>query len=497
MILSHFRAGTGAVAIETREEGRLMTEILKELPPKSEVAVTAAPSGGVFMVRLIDGVACKDREPLIPAKGMGQQTLPDAYSWAATAPNRVLIVLDWHMLANTPGHWRMLIESLPSFRAPRAADASSGASLVAYVGPAFDLSVQNPLKGNLPILQFALPDREGLLHTATRIKELPPDDTELIVDALCGLGADAAEQVCAETLTECGRWDVERLRKGRRAELKSAGMEVWESVPELGGLRGLQDYVEGSVIPWLRDSQLSERRILCAGLPGVGKSYWPRWLAHRIGCECVRISVPSLKGGIVGQSEANLRRCLRTIDAMGKHSPLVVVLDEIDTIARDGLDGGTSSGMFAELLTWLQESQSQCVVVATLNHLNKLDAAMDSRFGARFFFDLPVDDERKAICSMWYRHFGCSEPDNAASITSDITDGFSSRELVALCKSVAQLSNRVPQSGHIYTAKGLITPSSVTQAAQLAEMRSAAQRLRRANTPTGGTALEGRHVTTA
>jgi hypothetical protein len=62
---------------------------------------------------------------------------------------------------------------------------------------------------------------------------------------------------------------------------------------------------------------------------------------------------------------------------------------------------------------------------------------------------------------------------------------------------VAQFSKRAPTSAAIYTAKGLITPSSVTQASQLAEMRAAAQRLRQANTPNAGQAVQGRHVTTA
>jgi hypothetical protein len=262
-----------------------------------------------------------------------------------------LIVYDWHTLANAPGNWRALIEALPALRSPKGASPTDPASLVIFVGPTFDLTPANPLRGILPILPYAPPGRQAIERTATALAPLPEDKKDAIVDALCGLSADSAEQAAAEVLARGQGWNTDALRDARRQQLKTAGLELWDSVSAIGGLSGLQTFAETEVFPWLRDPQLSVRRLLCASLPGTGKSYSARWLAHRLGCECARLSIPSLKAGIVGASEGNLRRALRVIDSMAAHAPLVVVLDEIDTIARDGLDGGTSSGMFAELLT--------------------------------------------------------------------------------------------------------------------------------------------------
>ena len=78
----------------------------------------------------------------------------------------------------------------------------------------------------------------------------------------------------------------------RLAELRRAGLEVWPAVSDLGGLSGLRQTCETEVIPWLRDPQLSLRRVLCAGLPGMGKSFFARWLAGRIGAECVAHDIP-------------------------------------------------------------------------------------------------------------------------------------------------------------------------------------------------------------
>jgi len=483
LILSHFRAGSGALLVETREESRLLRQLLADLPEIADVCTIAAPSGPVRDART--GRVEKDTGGL-----------QAGYAWASEAPGRVLVAYDWHMLCNNAGHWRALAEALPRLRSPRGSKKGDPASLVVYCAPHWDLQPQNPLRGLLPVLQFDLPDRESLRAAAEALRPLPAGpEADQIVDALCGLSADAAEQASAEVLARCDRWDASALRDARRQMLRDGGLELWPTVSELGGLAGLQTYADSEILPWIRDPQLSVRRILCAGVPGVGKSYCARWLAHKLSCECARLSIPALKAGIVGASEANLRRALRTLDALGKYSPLVVVLDEVDTIAREGLDGGTSSGMFAELLTWLQESTSQTVVVATLNRLDKLDAALESRFQARFFFDLPCARERIGVAKIHYRRLGCQEPDRAAESTGQLTEGFSSRELAEhVCPSVCRLSRRNPDTDLIRSVVQGITPASRTQAEQLAAMRRAAATLRRANDPEVTDTPTGRRV---
>jgi ATPase family associated with various cellular activities (AAA) len=470
-ILSHYRAGTGAVAVETREEKRFVLDLLAELPEEVQVLTCAAPSGDLRDART--GIA-----------EQGQKGLAAGYAWGMNSPGRVLVVWDWHVLANAPGHWRSLLEALPGLRQPKGAGENDPASLVIFVGPAWNLEPHNPLRGGLPVLSYAPPDRDSIRDTLERLHPLN-GDAEACVDALCGLTADSAEQAAAEVLARNGgKYDPALLREAKRGTLRQAGLDTWPAVANLGGLSGLRSYCDNEVIPWLRDPQLAVRRLLMAGIPGVGKSYCARWLAHRIGAECCRLSIPALKAGVVGASEANLRRALGMLDAMGKYAPLVVVLDEIDTIARDGMDGGTSSGMFAELLTWLQESTSQAVVIATLNRLDKLDAALESRFQARFFFDLPSHRERLAVAEIHYQRLGCEEVPEAARITADYTDGFASREIAEhVAPSVARQSNRKPTSEIIAKVCAGVTPASRTQGEQLQAMRRAASTLRRANDP--------------
>lgn len=425
----------------------------------------------------------------------GTTGLIAGYAWASAAPGRVLVVYDWHVLANAPGHWRALIEALPGLRSPKGSKPKDLASLVVFVGPCWELAPTNPLRGSIPLLPFQAPNRSAIRVVAEGLAPLN-GNAETVVDALCGLSADSAEQAAAECLAATGgRWDGERLRASRRQLLREAGLELWPSVAELGGLSGFQGHAEAELLPWVRDAQLSVRRVLCAGVPGVGKSYCARWLAHKLRCECARLSVPALKAGLVGASEANLRRALRALDALGSESPLVCVLDEIDTIARDGMDGGTSSGMFAELLTWLQESQSQTIVLATLNRLDKLDAALESRFQSRFFFDLPSARERQAVALIHYKRLQCEAPEQAAETTAQLTEGYSSREIAEhVAPSVARRSGRQPSTDLIREVVREYTPASATQAEQLNAMRRAAGSLRRANDPLETHTPTGRRV---
>jgi|SRR5579864_274352 len=470
MILSHLQAGSGAVMAETREEARFVRSVISELPNGTQVCTLAAPGGPIKDART--------------GKATDISGLANGYAWLAAGPGRCLVVLDLHMLINNPGTWRSLIEALPGIRSPMGAKDEDPASLAIFLAPNWNLENYNPLKGAVPLITVPSPTRAELHGIASRLAPLKNGDGELVTDALCGLSADSAEQAAAECLAACHKWDHDYLRNARRQMIREAGLELWPPTPDIGGLSGLREYAETEILPWVRDDKLSVRRLLFAGVPGVGKSMGARWIGYRLKCEVARLSIAALKAGIVGESEGNLKRALRALDALGQDAPIVCVIDEIDSIAKDGLDGGASSGMFSELLTWLQESTSQCVVVATLNHLDKLDAALESRFSTRFWFELPTLAERAAVALIHYTRLGCDDAEDAATDTAAHTRGFSSREIAEyICPSVARRTARRPTESVIKEICTGYTPASKTQEEQLKRMREAASSLRRANDP--------------
>ena len=59
-------------------------------------------------------------------------------------------------------------------------------------------------------------------------------------------------------------------------------------------------------------------------------------------------------------------------------------------------DGGTTAGMFGHFLTWLQETTSPVLVMATANGIDQLppEFMRAGRFDAMFILDLPSTKER-------------------------------------------------------------------------------------------------------
>ncbi len=489
MILSHYQAGSGAVLVETREEARLLRTLLAELPAAAQVATVAAPSGAVKDART--------DKPLQGAIGLAQ-----GYAWAQAEAGRVLVVHDWHVLCNSPGHWRLLIEALPGLRSPKGAGQGDFASLAVFVAPSWELQPANPLRGSIPLLPFLPPDRDTLRKLAEALAPMN-GSAEGVADALCGLTADAAEQAAAECLAAKGCWDATYLRGARRQMLREAGLEILPPLPQIGGLGGFKSFAQTQVIPWLRDPQLAVRRILKAGLPGLGKSAGARWLAHQLGCECASLSVPKLKDKWVGSSEQQVRRALATVDALGKDAPVVVVLNELDAaLSKSGNDSGTSSGIWTIFSEWLQDSLDAgnlAIVIGTLNEFDRLDAALASRFPVQFFYNTFSLSEREQVAALHYERCGVDEAaEDAAHWTAAATEGFNGREIAeGVVPEVCRLSNREPTKAIVESVCREIVPISRTKEKQLAAMREAGGALRRANDPsedaprTGGRRIKG------
>lgn len=487
MFGSHRRAGTGIVFIESRDEAQLLRDVRAESNGRF-VAIHYAPSGATYLVNARGMV---ESEAIAPA---GNGALGKALAWASDKQgDRLLIIADAAPVINNAGIWRQLLDALPRLR-----NAQTGKpALVICAAPIWQLDPGNPLRGLVPMLTQALPTRAALADTLSRITGAPPiDETGHVLDSLAGLSAAVAEQTAAESLVANSlQWIPAHLANARRAALKDAGLLIRPSITEMGGLEPFRQWVASDVGPWARDRQIGVRRIMCAGVNGTGKSYSAQYLAGALGVDCVLASVERWKAGIVGASVANMRRGLSAIDALSKDAPLVVLIDEADKMATEGMDGGTSSGMYAELLAWLDQRDSLALVMVTLNRIDKIDAALDSRFAERWFFDLPSPAERAAIARIHLAAMGAEEVEYTAAGIAEVTEGFSAREIATqLVPTILRQSSRRPNADDVIRAAREMTPTSVTQELQLRAMRSAAAGMRRASAPSTDAGRGGRAI---
>ena len=115
----------------------------------------------------------------------------------------------------------------------------------------------------------------------------------------------------------------------------------------------------------------------------------------------LRMDVGKIFGGIVGQSEENIRKAIRVAEST---APNIVWIDELEkgfsgTQSSGISDGGTTARVFGTFLAWLQDKTAPCFVVATANDVSALPPELlrKGRFDEIFFVDLPDEPEREEI----------------------------------------------------------------------------------------------------
>ena len=102
-------------------------------------------------------------------------------------------------------------------------------------------------------------------------------------------------------------------------------------------------------------------------------------------------------GGLVGQSEENMRRALKMAEAV---APCVLWIDEIEKglsgVRGQTGDSGTSTRVFGTLLTWMEENAKPVFTISTANDIEGLPPELlrKGRFDEIFFIDLPAPLER-------------------------------------------------------------------------------------------------------
>ncbi|MBM4387783.1 MAG: AAA family ATPase, partial [Deltaproteobacteria bacterium] len=141
--------------------------------------------------------------------------------------------------------------------------------------------------------------------------------------------------------------------------------------------------------------------ILLIGIPGCGKSLCAKAVGTLWQMPLLRLDVGKVFSSLVGSSEENIRRAIRTAEAV---APSILWLDELEkgfsgTKSSGESDAGTTARVFASFITWLQEKTTPVFVIATANDVSLLPPELlrKGRFDDIFFVDLPNAAERREI----------------------------------------------------------------------------------------------------
>lgn len=245
-------------------------------------------------------------------------------------------------------------------------------------------------------------------------------------------------------LMERGRhWNPrsdERTGRHEGAVKKSGILEYFEpkqTANDIGGLENLKAWLK------MRSKAFSKkarefglpmpRGILLVGLPGCGKSLSAKAASHILGLPLLRFDIGRVFGGLVGDSERNMRTAISTAEAVGS---CVLWIDEMEK-AFAGMsggnsgDGGTSQRVFGNFITWMQEKTTPCFIIATVNRIESLPPELlrKGRFDETFFVGLPSKREREQILKVHLRLKNQKINDAALQKCIEASDGFSGAEL--------------------------------------------------------------------
>lgn len=276
------------------------------------------------------------------------------------------------------------------------------------------------LRAELSTIEASAPTANELEEVA---RALGDPSSKALIDALIacarGLRTDSFALALRRAAVRHGRVDeraLDEVRRERDRALSDGALldpiETSATLDQLGGLDALKRWLDvrsRALSPQARAFGVdAPRGVFIVGVQGGGKSTCARAVAARWALPLLRFDVGRVFHGLVGASEANVRRALAQAEAA---APCVLWLDEVSRAFADVSgrgDSGISARVFSTMLTWLQDHSAPVFVVATSNDAASLPPELmrKGRFDEVFFVDLPSRVERSEIAAIHLRKRG-------------------------------------------------------------------------------------------
>lgn len=392
LLRSHFPL----VFINTHEENRVLESFKRIRAAMSRERETA-----LFIWKETVGM-CDHEGRLVP--GTLGDPLKALHMITESEQEGIFLFLDIHQHF-TPVVIRMIRDAVWTVKRKRK-------SLV-FISPV--LSLPEELEPDTTLLFYDLPDMNDLRKRVTELaaeNKHPIEDElrESLARAVLGLTYQEAGQVLKRAMIRRQGFDkggvIEALGQKQQIVRKAGYLEYCKNTADfnqIGGLDLLKNWFwkrrQAYSADGIRFGLKPPKGVVLLGIPGCGKSLSAKALASEWNVPLLRMDLGKIRSGLLGASEANLRKALHTAESV---SPCVLWIDELEK-AFGGLDGALDSGVsqriFGAFLTWLEEKTAPVFVVATANNISKLppEFLRKGRFDETFFVDLPKGKEREEI----------------------------------------------------------------------------------------------------
>lgn len=209
-----------------------------------------------------------------------------------------------------------------------------------------------------------------------------------------------------------------------------------------------------------------------------------------------------MRSKFVGDSEANVRRVIQTVESLGA---CVLWLDEVEKALAGGTgpqgDGGVAADALGTILSWMQERLCPVFVVATANDVRSLPPELlrKGRFDEVWWIDLPTQAERVDILRTALTQFGRMLKNDELIDISEATEGFVGAELAAIVPDAMYRAfadgERALEVDDVLEVARRCVPLSKTAANRIEELRAWAKgRARPASTNQDSTSNGARAI---
>lgn len=369
---------------------------------------------------------------------------------------------------------------------------------------ASELLIPETMQKEITIVDMPLPSLEEIKSKFDKMitqnkqidtSKLDENGKERICKAALGLTLQEAENAFALAMVNDGRIDGEDLStilSEKMQVIKKTGILEFINtdikIADVGGLENLKNWLRKRNNSWSESAKKyclpAPKGVLITGVPGCGKSLTAKAMSAAWQLPLLKLDFGKIFSGIVGSSEENMRKAIKTAEAV---APSILWVDEIEK-SLSGLnsngDSGTSSRIFGTFLTWMQEKTAPVFVIATANNISSLPAELlrKGRFDEIFFVDLPTQRERQEIFKL---HLSKRLKDKAVAskleVNDDLykqlaqmTEGFVGAEIeqvVITALYEAFFNNRPLEFSDLTNTIKNVVPLSVTQKEQILSLR--------------------------
>lgn len=367
-----------------------------------------------------------------------------------------------------------------------------------------ELLIPETMQKEITIVDMPLPTLDDIKSKLEKMitqnnqidtSELTDEGKERLCKAALGLTLQEAENAFALAMVNDGKIDGKDLGiilSEKMQVIKKTGILEFINtdikISDVGGLENLKNWLHKRNNSWSESAKKyclpAPKGVLITGVPGCGKSLTAKAMSVAWQLPLLKLDFGKIFSGIVGSSEENMRRAIKTAEAV---APSILWVDEIEK-SLSGMnsngDSGTSSRIFGTFLTWMQEKTAPVFVIATANNISNLPAELlrKGRFDEIFFVDLPTHRERKEIFKL---HLAkrLKDKEVASKIDvndtlyeklADMTEGFVGAEIEQVVISAlyeAFFNKRPLEFSDLENTIRNIVPLSVTQKEQILSLR--------------------------